>query len=71
MAGYGGYNVALAGTPLMSIPEVARALNVSRQTVYRLIEDGQLIPVKVRGAVRLNPGEVSALVAGHPEVQSP
>ncbi len=38
---------------LMTIPEVASELKVSRQTVYNLIRDGQLAAVKVRRAARV------------------
>lgn len=37
---------------LLTIPETAKALRVSRPTIYRLMDDGQLHPVKMRGAGR-------------------
>lgn len=40
---------------LLTVGQVARdVLGVSERTVYRMIEDGQLRAVKVRGALRIN-----------------
>ena len=36
---------------LLTIPEVADELHVSRWTVYRLIRDRELLPTRVRGVV--------------------
>lgn len=36
------------------------ALGLSRSAVYRLIEDGELPAYKVRGRLRVEPGEVRA-----------
>ena len=41
--------------------EVACELGLSRSAVYRLIEDGQLVAYKVRGRLRVERGELSAL----------
>ena len=38
---------------LLSVAEAAELLGVSRMTVYRLIRDGDLQRVKVRGASRI------------------
>jgi excisionase family DNA binding protein len=39
--------------PLLAPREVALALNVSRETVYRLIRSGQLPSVRVGGQLRI------------------
>jgi excisionase family DNA binding protein len=40
--------------PMLATPhEAARALNVSRETVYRMAAAGQLQTVRVRGALRI------------------
>ena len=41
----------LAATELLTIPEAAREMRVSRRTVYRLIAEKKLIPT--RGSVHL------------------
>ena len=44
----------------LSPREVAAAIGLSRSAVYRLIEDGELAAYKVRGRLRVEPGEVRA-----------
>lgn len=40
---------------LLPVGQVARdVLGVSERTVYRMIEDGEIRAVKVRGALRIN-----------------
>lgn len=41
------------GARLLTLPEVAATLRVSVKTVRRLIEEGKLHAIKVRGAVRV------------------
>jgi excisionase family DNA binding protein len=41
--------------PLVSVRAVAEALAVAPKTVYRLVEDGELETVRVRGALRFEP----------------
>jgi excisionase family DNA binding protein len=50
-------------TPLLTVTEVARALAVSRSTVYRLIELGELPRVRVGGSARFRQADVEALIA--------
>lgn len=38
---------------MLTIDETAQRLNVSRQTIYRMLTDGELKGVKVRGATRI------------------
>jgi excisionase family DNA binding protein len=46
-----------AGTlePLLTIGDVSEALNVSRATIYRLMETGELDPVRIRSRTRFEP----------------
>ena len=39
--------------PIMTVPEAARYMGVSRKTVYMLIEFGEIMAVRERGAVRV------------------
>jgi excisionase family DNA binding protein len=40
--------------PMLATPrEAARALNVSRETIYRMAAAGQLQSVRVRGSLRI------------------
>lgn len=48
--------------PLLSINDAARCLNVSRATVYRLMEAGALKPVYVGSIVRFRPSDIDAVV---------
>jgi excisionase family DNA binding protein len=47
---------------LLSVKLAAALLAVSERTVYRMIEDGQLECVKIRGAVRIPRAAVTAMV---------
>jgi excisionase family DNA binding protein len=42
-----------AGTRFLTIFEVAAIMRVSKQTVYRLVHNGQLEATKVRGSFRI------------------
>ena len=43
----------MAERPVLTIPEAADALRVSRATVYRIIDDGDLQSIMVRGVMRV------------------
>lgn len=43
---------------VVTVKQVANCLQVSRGTIYSLINDGQLKAVKVRGSIRLNRDQV-------------
>jgi excisionase family DNA binding protein len=48
---------------LLNINEVARDyLRVSRSTVYRLIEQGEIRSVKVRGCTRVSEKEINLFI---------
>jgi excisionase family DNA binding protein len=59
------YEPARTDTPLpqlMTVPQVAEHLAVSRATIYRLVEDGLLTPIRVRDRIRLDRGDVRELI---------
>jgi len=39
----------------MSVAEVARALRLSRATVYRLVEGGELPCIRIANSIRFDP----------------
>jgi excisionase family DNA binding protein len=47
---------------LLTITQARRKLNVSRATLYRLIEDGEINRTYVRGAPRIATKEVEAYI---------
>ncbi len=47
---------------LLTRREVAWRLNVSTRTVDRLVEDGSLTPIDIRGVVRFHPDDVTDLI---------
>jgi excisionase family DNA binding protein len=57
--------------PLLTIVEVSEALNVSRATVYRLIETGELEPVRILSRTRFEPTEVRGYIERHREQSTP
>jgi excisionase family DNA binding protein len=56
---------AVALEPLLTVAQVAEALGVAAKTVYRLVDDGELECVRVRGALRFEPATVRAYVEAH------
>jgi excisionase family DNA binding protein len=46
--------------PLLSINEVARLLGISRATVYELMRDGALVPIRVGERARFEPADIRA-----------
>jgi excisionase family DNA binding protein len=53
------------GGHLLSINDVAAVLNVSRKTVYRLTERGELVPSRVVGRLRYRPDEIESYIERH------
>jgi excisionase family DNA binding protein len=49
--------------PLLSIAEVVEILGVSEQTLYRLLREGELIPVRIRGRTLFEPSVVEEFIA--------
>lgn len=46
-------------TTLLTVPEAAASLGVSRRTLYRIVAEGDLPVVMVRGRIRLTPAALS------------
>ncbi len=54
-----------AGRPLLlTQADAARLLGVSRITVYRMVKAGDVVPVKVRGAVRYRRSDLESIAKG-------
>jgi excisionase family DNA binding protein len=47
---------------LLSVSDAARRLRISTRTVYRLISEGRVKAVKLRGATRVRESDLAALV---------
>lgn len=58
-------SVGQTGTlePLMSIDDVAEVLAISARGVYRLMNRGELVPIKVGGCTRVEPEELRRYIA--------
>jgi excisionase family DNA binding protein len=52
---------------LLTIGDVARALGISRGSVYTLIRAGELVPIRVGERARFDPGDVRAYLERHRE----
>ncbi len=48
--------------PLLTAKEVAERLAISRGTLYRLIGEGKIAPVRFGSAVRFRPEDVAKLI---------
>ena len=53
---------------LLTIAEAATALRISRSSVYRLFESGDLSWVRVRGKRCVSTAEIHRFIAAHTEV---
>lgn len=50
--------VKFASEPLLTLPDVAALLQVSRTSIYRLIAERKIPFIKVGGAIRFSRGDV-------------
>jgi excisionase family DNA binding protein len=48
---------------LLTISEAARSLRISEGTVYRMLRDDELRPVKLRGCTRISGSDLAKLIA--------
>jgi excisionase family DNA binding protein len=55
---------------LLTIPEVATALRISRSSVYRLFDGGELRWVRVGSTRRVSSAEMHRFIAEHTEAAS-
>lgn len=53
--------------PLLNLKQVAAALGIGTRTMYRLIEQGKLRPVRVGRVFRFEPDEVRMFIAASRE----
>jgi excisionase family DNA binding protein len=51
--------------PLLDIDDVCLLLKKSRATVYRIIDAGELVPIRVGGTPRFAPDELRAYLHRH------
>ena len=71
MTGHIESDVGVPGTSrLLTIPEVAAALRISRSSIYRLFEAGELAWVQIGAARRVTSAEVNRFVVKHIEAAS-
>lgn len=56
---------------LLTYPEAARVLGVSRKTVQRLVQTKQLPVVQIRSAVRIDPADLDHYIAEHRSAAEP
>jgi excisionase family DNA binding protein len=49
-------------TPLLTVPQVAEILGVTRATIYVYVENGTLRAVRIGGVLRFRPDDVQALI---------
>jgi excisionase family DNA binding protein len=52
----------LTNVQLLKIRDAANIIAASRGTVYRLIQDGELTPVRVRGHLRIDARDLRDLI---------
>ena len=55
---------------LLTIVEAADALRISRSSVYRLFDAGQLAWVQIRASRRVTSSEIDRFIAAHTEAVS-
>ena len=49
-------------TVLLSCPQVARILNISKSLVYRLVAQGEIPSIHIASAVRVHKGDLDAYI---------
>jgi excisionase family DNA binding protein len=55
---------------LLTISEAAERLRVSRATIYRLVEDGELRPIRPRRHARIAEADLEALIERRSETSA-
>jgi excisionase family DNA binding protein len=58
------------GSLLLTVSEAAAALRVSRSSIYRLFEAGELAWVQIGAARRVTSAEIHRFIAAHTEAAS-
>ncbi len=57
--------------PLLTVNAVCELLDVSRQTIYRLIHRGELVAIRVSRSPRFAPDDVRRYLEGQRESRQP
>jgi excisionase family DNA binding protein len=60
-------NIAPDSTLLLTIPEAAARLRISRSSIYRLFDAGELRWVRVCASRRVSTAEINRFIAEHTE----
>ena len=55
---------------LLTVPQAADKLSVSRWTVYRLIDSGALAAIRVGGSIRIEPSSLRELMRKNKRMSS-
>jgi excisionase family DNA binding protein len=55
---------------LLKVPEAAAALRISRSSLYRLFESGELAWVQIGASRRVTSAEIHRFIAAHTEAAS-
>lgn len=58
------------GSPLLTIAEAAKALRISRSSISRLFEGGELAWVQIGASHRVTSAEIHRFIAAHTEAAS-
>jgi excisionase family DNA binding protein len=58
------------GTLLLKVSEAAAALRISRSSIYRLFEAGELAWVQIGASRRVTSAEIHRFIAAHTEAAS-
>jgi len=64
------HDLSPAGRSLLTIQEAAAALRISRSSVYRLFDSGQLAWVQIGASRRVSATEIERFIAAHTQVAS-
>ncbi|MGO9157851.1 helix-turn-helix domain-containing protein [Mycobacterium sp.] len=66
------HNASVAANPalLLTIPEAAAFLRISRSSIYRLFDAGELRWVRVCASRRVSTAEINRFIAEHTEAAS-
>ena len=54
--------MAEATSTLLTYAEAGKLLGVSDRTVWQLVDDGELLAVRFRGSVRIDPADFRAFI---------